>query len=57
MTQKREDYLYGIAQDYNVPIFIIFNMAEVLGENEDYDGLLAIAEEYEDVNQRVVPQS
>ena len=51
MTQAREDYLYRVAQNYNVPTFIIFNMAEMLGENEDHDGLLAIAEEYEHVFQ------
>ena len=50
MTPQRENYLYQVAQDYNVPPFIVFNTAELLGENEDHDGLLAIVEDYEEVS-------
>jgi len=49
MAPSRENYLYQVAQDYNVPSFIVFNMAELLGPQEDHDGLLAMMEEYEDV--------
>lgn len=44
---SRTDYLNDLADDYGVPSDIVFMLADVLGENEDYDGLINMLEDYE----------
>lgn len=42
--EDREDYLRAIAEDSGVDIGIVFAMAELLGPNEDFDGLVTSME-------------
>ena len=44
---NREDYLTSIAEDFGVPDFVVFSMAEMLGENEDFDALITELEDAE----------
>ena len=37
----RDDYLTCLSEDYGVPIEDVFSLAEMLGENEDFDGLVS----------------
>ena len=38
--QSRDEYLSMLADDYGCDIDTVFMMAEVLGPNEDFDGLV-----------------
>jgi hypothetical protein len=40
MTKQREEYLRTVAEDYGVSYDVVFALADILGEDEDYDGLL-----------------
>jgi hypothetical protein len=37
----RDDYLDALAQDYNTPIENVKCLAEILGPEEDFDGLVS----------------
>ena len=43
----RDDYLNCLSEDYGVPIEDVFSLAETLGENEDFDGLVSALEDAE----------
>ena len=43
----RDDYLTCLSEDYGVPIENVFSLAEMLGENEDFDGLVSVLEDTE----------
>lgn len=45
---NRVDYLNDLADDYGVPNDVVFMLADILGENEDYDGLICSLEDYSD---------
>lgn len=49
MTQERENYLIEVANDFGIDENIVFSLAEVLGEDEDYDGLIMTLEDLSDV--------
>ena len=38
--ESRRDYLQCIAEDYGVSQQVVFMLADVLGPNEDFDGLV-----------------
>ena len=38
----REDYLTCLSEDYSVSIEDVYSLAEILGENEDFDGLVVL---------------
>lgn len=38
---SRKEYLDSLAEDYGVDEEAVYALAEVLGEDEDFDGLLA----------------
>lgn len=38
--KDRRDYLKCLAQDYGVSYITVFALASMLGENEDFDGLI-----------------
>lgn len=38
---NRNDYLAFLAQDYGMSFDEVFHLANLLGENEDFDGLLS----------------
>jgi hypothetical protein len=42
----REDYLNCLADDFDVDIDTVKSIAEVLGEIEDFDGLVVALEDY-----------
>lgn len=37
---SREDYLYQLAEEYELDYDIVFSLADLLGANEDFDGLV-----------------
>ena len=43
----RDDYLNCLSEDYGVPIEDVFSLAEMLGEHEDFDGLVSALEDAE----------
>ena len=43
----RDDYLTCLSEDYGVSIEDVFSLAEMLGENEDFDGLVCALEDIE----------
>lgn len=44
---NRTDYLRCMSEDYDVPMYIVEMLADLLGENEDFDGLVSSLEDYE----------
>jgi hypothetical protein len=42
----RKEYLSGLAEDYGIPRSEVFMLASLLGESEDYDGLLSMLDDY-----------
>lgn len=47
--ESREKYLREIALEYDVPVDVVFALAEILGPTEDYDGLISMLEDFEDM--------
>lgn len=46
---NRADYLRCMSEDYGVPIDTVKVVADVLGSNEDFDGLVNALENIEDI--------
>ena len=46
MEETRREYLVDLAMEYDVPLDVVFLLADLLGENEDYDGLVNSLEDY-----------
>ena len=44
----RKEYLIGVAEDYGIRRADVFALADLLGESEDYDGLLSMLADYSD---------
>lgn len=42
---NRQEYLRGLAEEFGVSETTVFMMADVLGENEDFDGLVTELED------------
>lgn len=42
---SRKEYLECLAEDYDVPIETVINLAELLGQEEDFDGLVVALED------------
>lgn len=38
---SRKEYLDSLAEDYGIDVEAVYALAEVLGEDEDFDGLLS----------------
>ena len=38
----RDDYLTCLSEDYGVSIEDVYDLTEILGENEDFDGLVVL---------------
>ena len=48
MTNKeRTEYLKGLAEDFGVSETTVFVLADMLGPNEDFDGLVTTLEDIE----------
>lgn len=43
--KDRKDYFNCLATEFNVPITTVLLLAEMLGPNEDFDGLVAALED------------
>ena len=43
----RNDYLTCLSEDYGVSIEDVYSLAKMLGENEDFDGLVCALEDAE----------
>lgn len=41
----REDYLNSLAEDYGIPLDAVLAVAEILGPDEDFDGLVSNLED------------
>ena len=48
--KSRNDYLNCMSEDYGVDVEAVRVLAEVLGPNEDFDGLVVALEDIEDEN-------
>jgi len=46
--ENRRDYLEALAEDYGVPLELVLVAADMLGPNEDFDGLVSELEDYAD---------
>lgn len=46
----RTEYLNSVAEDYSVPKRVVFQLADVLGPNEDHDGLISAIEDWIEMN-------
>jgi hypothetical protein len=44
---NRADYLKDLAAETGVPLHVVETMADLLGPNEDFDGLVSALEDYE----------
>ena len=44
--KNREDYLRNMADDYGVPPTVVFEVAGLLGESEDFDGLVTSMDDF-----------
>ena len=42
-----DDYLNCLSEDYGISIEDVYSLAEMLGENEDFDGLVSALEDIE----------
>lgn len=46
---NRADYLLQLAEELEVPIDVVFTLADLLGKSEDFDGLVSALEDYADL--------
>jgi len=44
--KNRKDYLNCLAEDFGVDVSTVYSLADVLGEYEDFDGLVAMLRDY-----------
>ena len=42
----RAEYLDSLAEEYEIDIDVVLNLAEILGPNEDFDGLVTTLQDY-----------
>ena len=45
-TDERKQYMRELADEYDVPLRVVVMLANELGPNEDYDGLVCEVEDY-----------
>lgn len=45
--KDRTDYLTELADEFGVDKWTVFALSDMLGENEDFDGLVCALEDYE----------
>ena len=44
--KNRKDYLNSLAEDFELDRETVYMMADLLGESEDFDGLITSLEDY-----------
>ena len=42
----RAEYLYSLAEEFGMDINVVLNLAEILGPNEDFDGLVTTLQDH-----------
>ena len=42
----RTEYLDSLVEEYGMDINVVLNLAEILGPNEDFDGLVTTIQDY-----------
>jgi hypothetical protein len=42
---NRQHYLMCLAEDYGLPLSVVFSFADMLGSSEDFDGLICELED------------
>ena len=47
--KNRTEYLESLADDFNVDSSIVEALSDMLGENEDFDGLISELEDYSNI--------
>lgn len=47
---SRRDYLKGLAKEYDIDYLIVLSIADLLGSDEDFDGLVSACEDYAELN-------
>ena len=47
MSNSRNEYLKGLAEDFSTPLSTVLFLAELLGEEEDEDQLITMLEDLE----------
>lgn len=52
--KSRTDYLRCMSEEYGVPINTVIVLADMLGENEDFDGLVTSLADYEGISRQGV---
>lgn len=45
--KNREEYLQSLSEEYEVDIEVVLTLSLVLGESEDFDGLVTSLEDFE----------
>jgi hypothetical protein len=43
--KNRREYLESLADEYDIPVQTVFALASMLGESEDFDGLINALED------------
>ena len=46
--KTRKQYLTGLAAEMGLPVSLVFETANALGPNEDFDGLVTMLEDAQD---------
>ena len=44
--KNRTDYLRSLAEDMDIPLSMVLSVADLLGPNEDFDGLVTTLEDW-----------
>ena len=47
--ESRKEYLIAMAEEFGVDEETVFLPADMLGKDEDFDGLMSMLEDYEDM--------
>jgi len=45
--KNRDDYLESLSEDYGLPLEFVYNLADLLGESEEWDALISAIEDAE----------
>ena len=43
----RRDYVYSLAEEYEIPADVVVMIAQTLGQSEDFDGLVTWCQDHE----------
>ena len=48
--KDRDDYLQCMSDEYGVPLEVVHSLADMLGESEEFDGLISALEDAENMD-------